>query len=59
VKPMPDKTVPAFGLVSRKLIVVVPFSAILVAPNDLAMVGGAGAATDTVAVLLVLQRKVG
>jgi hypothetical protein len=37
----------------------VPFSAILVAPNDLAMVGGAGAATDTVAVLLVLQRKVG
>jgi len=40
VKLIPDKAVPLFGLLTTKLTVVVPFSAILLAPNDLVMVGG-------------------
>src|SRR5207247_461112 len=52
LKLMPDRAVPLFGLLTRKLIVVVPLSAMLLVPNDLAMVGGAGEPTVTVAVLL-------
>src|SRR5258707_991238 len=51
---MPDRAVPPFGLVIRKLIVVVRLSAMLAAPNDLSMVGGTGDPTETVAVLLVV-----
>src|SRR5258707_633389 len=50
---MPDRAVPPFGLVIRKLIVVVRLSAMLAAPNDLSMVGGTGDPTETVAVLLL------
>src|SRR5439155_306743 len=52
LKLMPDRAVPLFGLLIRKLIVVVPLRLMLAAPNDLAIVGGAGVATETVAVLL-------
>ncbi len=44
VKPTPVSAVPAFGLVSVKVSVVVPFTTMLAAPKALAIVGGATAA---------------
>src|SRR5258708_4039474 len=55
LKLIPVSAVPPLGLLIRKLIVVVPLSAMLAAPNDLAIVGGAGFAAVTVAVLLVVR----
>ncbi len=52
LKPMPVSAVPVFGLLIVKLSTAVPVTAILGAPNDLLMVGGA--TTVSTAVLLVV-----
>jgi len=52
VNPTPVNATVEFGFVIVKVRLVVPFSGILAAPNDLAIVGGA--TTVTVAVLLVV-----
>src|SRR5258708_3625198 len=54
LKLIPVSAVPPLGLLIRKLIVVVPLSAMLAAQKGWSIVGRAGVRTATVAVLLVV-----